>query len=353
MSINNVDAWYCTREDVQRALDATPTARSTQQIDRVIGQVSRQLEDDLGRIFYPLLTTRKFDWPQLPTVGSYPWRMWLNQYELISATTVTSGGKVIPASGYLLEPVNDGPPYNRIEVNLGTSAAFSSGPTWQQSLVIAGLFGYDDVQTSAGALATAMSDTTTARLDLTDSSQVGVGSILVCEAERGRVVARQQLDTLQDLTGNIDAKAATVAVPITDGTKVSQWEVITVGTERMLVTDVIGNTLTVRRAWDGTVLAAHSSGDSVFAGRRMVLGQRGDFGSTAATHTGATAVGVQRIVVRSLAVAEALNVLIGEEAGMQRRTGSGDSQSDVGPSLMDIRAEALNRWGRSARFRTI
>ena len=72
--LNSVDAWYCTREDVQRALDLKSTSRSAQQVDRIIGEVSRQVEVDLGRTFYPLLTTRKFDWPPLPYAGTPPIR---------------------------------------------------------------------------------------------------------------------------------------------------------------------------------------------------------------------------------------------------------------------------------------
>ena len=42
---------------------------------------------------------------------------------------IVAGGTTIPASGYYLEPVNDGPPYTRVESNLSSQYAFAIGAT--------------------------------------------------------------------------------------------------------------------------------------------------------------------------------------------------------------------------------
>jgi hypothetical protein len=55
----------------------------------------------------------------------------------------------------------------------------------------------------------------------------------------------------------------------------------------MLVVDRYTATVIVERQWSGSVLAAHSSGDTIYAYRTLTV-QRGQLGTTAATHTTAT-----------------------------------------------------------------
>ncbi len=141
--------WYTTREAVKAAPDIAETARNDAQVDRAIEAASRSVEGLLHRRFYPVVDARSFDWPD----GSYsrPWRLWLGGEDgLISVTSLTSGGTLLSPSDYLLEPVNSGPPYDRVEINLGGSGSFASGSTAQQSLVIAGVWGYDLDEVVAG-----------------------------------------------------------------------------------------------------------------------------------------------------------------------------------------------------------
>ncbi|HEY1380908.1 MAG TPA: hypothetical protein VGF55_29175, partial [Gemmataceae bacterium] len=118
---------YCSREAIKRALDIKETARADWQIDRAIETASDQIDGGadganrgaglLRRRFYPEDDTRYFDWPD--GQGTRPWRVWLNQHDLISATQIVSGG--VTLSDYFLRP-DDGPPFTHIEVDLGSQS---------------------------------------------------------------------------------------------------------------------------------------------------------------------------------------------------------------------------------------
>src|SRR5687767_14979645 len=105
-------ARYCTREQVSAALG--DTARSATAIDRATLAASREVERLTHRRFYPTTATRYFDWP--PRQQSESWRLWLDDDELISVSSITSGG--IALSDYFLEPANSGPPFTHIDVDL-------------------------------------------------------------------------------------------------------------------------------------------------------------------------------------------------------------------------------------------
>lgn len=132
--------WYCTREDVKAALDYKETARNNQQIDRLIEATSRRIETMCHRRFYPQVDTRYFDWPNKTSGRSY--RLWLDADELISVTSISSGGSLIDVGEYFLRPYNDSPPYTHIEIDLSGSASFGGGSTHQQDITITGVFGY-------------------------------------------------------------------------------------------------------------------------------------------------------------------------------------------------------------------
>jgi hypothetical protein len=121
----------------------------------------------------------------------------------------------------------------------------------------------------------------------------------------------------------------------------------------MFVVDSVGGTLTVKRAWDGTVLAAHTGG-TISALRQLVV-TRGDFGSTAATHLNTTAV-VSNLVpylIRDLALAEAQHQAWEEIGGYSDQQGSGNTTPSLGASLPDKWDEAETKYARKARIRVI
>src|SRR5260370_25571277 len=110
---------YCTRDAVKNALDIKESARVNAQIDRALGAGRDAVEDLCKRKFYPLVATRVWDWPNFQR--AYPWRLWLNQHELISVTTLTSHGVVLPPASHFLEPPNPGPPFTRLDLNRSSS----------------------------------------------------------------------------------------------------------------------------------------------------------------------------------------------------------------------------------------
>ena len=350
---------YATREDVMRALDVKLTARNARQIDRALQSASRDVDALCHRSFAPELATKSFNYPG-PRAGR-PWRLWLDANELISVTSLTSGGVTIPSTDYFLEPNEYGPPYNRIEIDLDSSAAFSSGDTHQRAITITGLFGYRNDETTVGALAAAVASTTatTVTVNGAASAEVGVGSVLRIDSERMLVTNRAMADTGQNVGGaGLTAQNNSVSLSVTDGTAFAVDEVLLIESERMLVVDIAGNQLTVKRAFDGSVLAAHAAGVDIYAARALTV-TRGALGTTATTH--ADAASVVRWdppgLVRDLTIAEAVNRVTSEQAGYARTRKTGDGGTGEraldATALATLRNQVYDSHGRKARVRSV
>jgi hypothetical protein len=348
-------AWYATREDVKGALDIAETARSNAQIDRALGSATNSIEGLCNRRFYPEQRTMTWDWPNMQTARS--WRLWLDSNELISLTSIVSGGITIPNGNVLLRP-DDGPPFTRVELNLGGQSAFGSLDSYQRSITITGLYGHRNDEAPAGTLAAAVASTSVAAVTVTDASAIGVGQILRIDTERLIVTGRRSVTTGQTQQGALTANLNATVLPVVDGTTLFPGEVITLDGERMLIVDITGNNLIVKRAWDGTVLATHT-GATVYAGRQLVV-TRGALGSTAATHAiDAPIVKHQPPgVIRNLAIAEALNTIQQDIAGYARTPGIlGSGQKVPRTASFDgldmLRSQAFNSVGRTARMRAV
>lgn len=346
---------YCTREDVKRATDIKETARANWQIDRAIQSASRNIEAHLHRIFYPQDTTYYFDFPNFQY--AYPWRLWLNNKELAAPPTlVTSGGTTIPLSAVNVEPINSGPPYRHIELRRDLPYAFGVGPTPQRDIAITGTFGFWMQTDAAGTLAANVSSTTATAIPVSDSSLVGVGQILIVGNERMLVSDRSMVDTGQtNLSGATGASLTDNAIGVTDGTQLHIDEIIQIDSERMLVVDITGNTVTVKRGWDGFPLATHSTGTHIYALRNLTV-LRGQLGTTAATYTSGTAAATWRIpsLLRDLAIAEASVRVTEEVGGYSDPEGEGGSAvKGIGTALADLWDEAETTFGRKARIRGI
>jgi len=342
--------WYCTREDVKEALDIKLTARMDRVIDRAVEAASRSVENLTRRVFYPTVATKYYDYPN--RVTSYAYRQWLDQPDqLISVTSLVSGGTTLAANEYFLEPINSGPPYSRIEINLGLNETFDADDTWQRQTVVTGTWGYDTSWSSATTITGNInSSVTTVPID--DSAAVGVGDLIRVGTEWMYVTAKAMVDTGDDVTLT-SAQNAVTLTGLTSG-NLNVGEVILVDSERMLVVDIVGTTATVQRAYDGSVLAAHS-GASVYALRSLTV-VRGANGSTAASHTSGDA--VERFEypgqIRQLAIAEALVLIMQGQAGYGRTVGSGDNQRESsGKGLMDLRNQVRLAYGRRSRHMAV
>lgn len=342
--------WLATREDVKSSLDMKETARSNAQVDRAIEAASRAVEGFLHRVFAPTTATRYFDWPNQQYARA--WRLWLEEFELISATTVTSGGTTIAAADYFLEPVNSGPPYDRLEIDLSSTAAFSSSSsTHQRSIAITGLWGYTNDTSSAGTVAEALDASETAvDVDGPAAAALGVGSVFSVDSERFAVTERSALDTTQTLQTALTASSSNVTVAVTTGSSFAVGEVILLDSERMLIVDIAGNNLTVKRAWDGSVLAAHTA-SAIYAYRTLTV-TRAALGTTAATHSSGAAIlrWNPPFTVRELVVAEAVNNIENEQSGYATVLRAGEGERKVSnAALVALRESARVSHGRNAR----
>lgn len=338
------------------ALDVKATARDETQIDRLIAAKSVEVCKLLRyRNLAPTLDTRTFDWPNDQMGRS--WRLWLDANTLISdetGTTVTvQNGAVTLADGsFFIEPANYGPPYNRLEINLGGPAAFSSGQTYQRAVGVTGLFGHSDDSVFAG---------TTVGTFLTTNNQatfvaatVGVGSLLEINGERCLTTDRSLADTGRTITADLAASNAATLVQ-TDGATIYPGEILTIDAEQMLVISVAGNNLIVKRQWGGSVLATHSSTAKVYSARLFTL-LRGVLGTTVAEHDAGSTwnVWVPPGPANTLTIAEVLNGLEQEQSGYARTVGSGENaRNAAGAGIEDARMSAFNAMGRKARQRAV
>ncbi len=345
---------YTTRERVRAATGAAATTRTDQLVDRAIAAASRIVDTETHRRFYPEFATRRFDWP--PPQTSKTWRLWLDSSPIVSLTSLTIGGTAATVSEFLLEPVNDGPPYNLIEVDLSTSAAWSAGTTHQRAIAIVGVWGWNNVTIGAGTTAANQSDTTGTALTVTNGGQLGVGDLITIGSERHMVVEVEFADVGKNTNGTVAAQVSDDSIPIETGHGLIAGETIRVNTEQMLILSLVGATsLTVDRAVNGTTLAAHSSGDDVYSNTAVTV-ERGATGTTAATSTsGATIVRqVYPSLLEQWCIAEAVVILSQQGAGWARTAGTGDNvRETIGRGLVDIRERALAVYGRRVRVEAI
>ena len=333
---------YATREAVR---DASGSSFLSSQVDRALYQASRAIDAKLNRKFYPELTTKFFDTPR---PFGRTWRLWLEgDAKLIDITSVTSGGTALASNEYFLEPANEGPPYNSIEINRALSGSFNTGSTFQRNVEVVGLWGYQNDELSLGTITSSpsASDTT-----ISTSNPVAVGSLLRIGSERLLVTENSFVDTTNDVT--LTARSNDQTFAVSDGTEFFLQEVLSIGAELVRITKIVGNDLTVDRAVLGSTLAAHTS-ENVLA-IRSVTASRGVLGTTATSHTSGAAVALWRppSLVENLCIAEALHTINQELSGYARVAGAGENQREVtGRGLYYLWKEAkveLKRVRKSA-----
>lgn len=342
--------WYCTLDDVKRALSEAETSRSDAQISRAIASSSTVVEDNCNRVFYPTVATRYFDWPNFDR--TYGWKLYFGSDEVISLSAFTSGGVSLAASDYILQPVNLGPPYLWMELDLGIAGSFNSATTRQNSLAATGLFGYRNDEMLAGT-ASALATTTATALTVSDSSAIGVGSLLRIDSERLIVTGKSMITTGQTLQTPVSALTSDTTIAVTLGSAYAVGEIILLDAERMLIVDIAGNNLLVRRAWDGTVLAAHT-GSTIYAPRALTV-TRGQLGTTAATHASSAPINLflYPALVRDLTLGLAMVQLQQERSGYARGGAGENARSAVGVGIEGMICATVQAHGRRARLAAI
>src|SRR5258707_15689171 len=144
------------------------------------------------------------------------------------------------------------------------------------------------------------------------------------DTERMLVTEKAAVMTGQtNLSGATTASESDVAITVTSGAAINLGEVLLLDAERLLVTDVTGNVVTVVRQWDSTVLATHAGGTTLNAYRSLTVA-RGQYGTTAAVHLNNAPLSRHRppALIRDLCIAEGVNRVLQETSGYSRTVGA-------------------------------
>ncbi len=317
------------------------------------------IDDATRRFFIPKTETRLYRWPQRQpgsTAYGTSYVLWLDQ-GLISVTTLQTKAQdtsptTVAATDYFLEPANQGPPYDRVEIDLSSTASFESGDTPQRSISIAGSWGYTATTRSGGTVSSGLASDATATSFVSSSGVlVEVGHTLLIESEQvfvsGVTNAAEPNNDL--LNGALTKDMSVTTVTVDDGTRYTVGEVILVEAEKMLIESISGNNLTVERGHDGTEVAAHIDDTAVQVNRTFTI-ERGVNGTTAATHANATAVSVYEVPfdVNTLAIAEAIAAIAQESSGWGRIVGTGEGGTELsGRTLSDFRKRVVDQYKRT------
>ena len=332
--------WYTTREAVKRAGKINGVL-SDVQIDRIIETVSRQIDLSTRRFFLPRTETRLFRWPSTQT--SLLTVLWLDQ-DLLSVTTLQSEAQnatptTISSSDFFLEPNNQGPPYDRIEIDLSSTAAYQAGDTPQRSISVAGSWGYTANTRSGGTVASGLdSDSAATTMVCSNASRIGVGDTLLIQSEQIFVSERDfaALDS-KLINGALTSNQSEVSITVDSSHGIVAGEVIRIESEQMYVVSVATNDLTVIRAYNGSVLASHSDDTAIHINRTLTI-ERGVNGTTAATHADATSITPYEppMDIQSLCLGETLAMFAQEDAQWGRAIGPGDAARDI--TTLDLAA---------------
>lgn len=340
--------FYVTREGFKAAAGFKGIGTDAA-IDRLLESASRQIDSLLRRHFYPVVATKAYEWPA--PFQNTSLRLYLAD-DLLDVTSILSGGA--PMTSYVPQPVNDGPPYSRIEVNLASDDSFEQDAVRQLSIIIEGIWGYSWDMAVVGALVDTIDNVQT-DLIVPDASRVGIGDLIFIGTEAMLVTDKLMLVNTSLLDGAVTANAADTLITVDAGTDFNVGEVVLVGAERMLISAIAANDLVVKRAYDGTVLAAHTDDDPTYVERTLTV-VRAACGTTPDAHTAADPItrNVPPGLISDWCLAEAVSRFYQEESGYARNIGSGDAAIEVtGKALKDIRAQCMDAYYRGRGPRAI
>ena len=349
--------WYISREKFKVAANISGS-QINNTIERVIEASSRDVDRWTRRHFIPKTQTRLYRYPQ-PRAGLAS-VLWLDQ-DLLSISTLqtqaqNSSPTTISSSDYFLEPNNPEPDgntrYNRIEIDLSSTAAFEGGDTPQRSISVAGSWGWSNATQSAGAIddSGGINASDTAMI-VSNASKIYVGDTLLIDSEQIFVSDRSfaargsiLLDEGSDLAGT----NATVTVTIDGSHGIVAGEVIRIDSEQMYVVSVSTNDLTVIRAWDGSVLASHSNNAAIHVNRTLTI-ERGVNGTTAASHSDEATISkyVPEADVSRWCMAEAIASYHQEHSGWGINVGTGTGATALdGRDLTQLRQSMVRYYRR-------
>lgn len=343
---------YCTPEDVQAAIDQADGIRLNKVIYQACRAASREVEGECHRRFYPVTGTV---YPSFRHVAGDT--LWMNSqdHEIIALDTLVVDGTTLTEGTdyYLDRPAGQGPPYTAIRLYRDATAAW---PSDQRDIVAVGRFGGHCGSEPAGILASSIAAASTTTMTVTDSSVLGVGDLILVDAERVVVTGKASSATGATLSGNLTTDMSEVLIAVSSGALVHAGETVMVGAERMFVEDVAGNNLVVRRAVNSSTLAAHTAGDAVWAPRLCTI-TRGAAGTTAGAHGTASELfrNVPPSLIHEAAMARAIDYVEQAKAGYSRTAGAGDNRRESGgtgvqAAVAAAREAAYTAYGRQGRI---
>ena len=370
-----------------RALDFSPGVDVNSQVDRGLVSAAENIEAHMHRVFFPSDDTRYFDWPNWGDRGggqyANPWNVYLDDDDLTCLTGLVGGGVTITLDKVFLAPWSNPrkrkPYFTKLSLDVSTNASFGgNAQTPQASIAMTGTWGYGADADPAGTLAAAVgqNDTTVTG---SDGSVAGPGDLIILGYGRGSApfpasaphagaiapyVGERVLITdvsavatglTQDGGGVTTAEDNDQALSVTGTGALNAGEVITLDQEMMLVEQLVNGVATVRRAYAGSTLAAHS-GAPVYAWRQWSV-LRAQLGTSyLGPYAQGAAVYRHRVpqLIRDLSIAETGNQLMQEGSAYARMVGSGENAHPApGMALADKWDEARTAHGRKARSRGV
>lgn len=347
--------WLISRERVAAEDGRSVTVRNFDAIDESIEYATDAIERHC-RIshFWPWTGTRYFRWPVDDTSSNWPsHKLWLDPYSLISLTTLTAGGQSITDARAYPDNRLPNEPAWWLELDRAGSSSWATGSTGtQRQVAVTGLWGWSDEQRTVGTSDGSTSDSATV-LNLERATlAAGVGHLLTVESERMLIVGREAVDTTVNAGGALtayDDSMISTTLAVASGTDFAVGEVIRIDAEEMLIEAIAGNTLHLRRSWNGTTLADHLTAADIYAYRRLQV-QRGHGGTAAAAHVDGTAVTRWSAppAPAALALALALDNLVQMGAAYARTSGEGENARDTrtpGLAALWKRVEPYRRKG--------
>lgn len=194
----------------------------------------------------------------------------------LQVTSIINNGLAV--TDYETHPLNrhwECGPYTRL---------YTDKTHWDdEDIQVSGLWGKWSQTIDLGVTATQLIGAQT--ITVSNGSILSIGMVLGIDDEQELVTEIGSLTVLTaKLNGAIDATDDQIVID--NGAEANQGEVIQIGTERMRVLLIAGNTLAVTRGWDGTVRQSHADNAAISVIRTYQV-IRGVNGTTAAAHTSA------------------------------------------------------------------
>lgn len=375
---------YNNRSEAQRSIDFKDGIDVNAALDRANQSAADNIDGDMKRVFFPSDDTRFFDWPAQSGTGggqyAEPWKLYLDDNDIACLNQLVSGGVTIPLTAIFLYPPSNpqkGKPYfNEIQLDRSQSYAFgNNAQTPQLSIAVTSTWGYGADADLAGTLA-ANVGTGDATVTTSDGSKIGPGDLMILGYGRGQAtgslpwaagiapfqgerclvtdVSAVPTGLTQSGGGVTTASSSDQALTWTGSGALVAGEVIVLDQEDMLVEQVVNGIGTVRRAFNGTTLSAHS-GAAIYAFRQFSV-SRAQLGTSASTYSIGANVYKHRVppLIKDLSIAENAGRLLQEGSGYARTVGSGaEAHPAPGIALADLWDEARMRHGRKSRMRGV